>query len=690
MKKITLFLFALVCSASMWGAGEVKIAGQNIDEAMMNVGIVDSLNSLEGVTATGTITYDPENRILTLNNATIECSTTNVVVFNNSQIPDFTIQLIGENRIAYTGSDYKSAIYMGNGLSSTFALTITGEGVLNLASTNWYGIHTANGGSVTISHTTLNVDVLSFYNSIGDNNNARVALVFDSANATLAGHVDRLGSITLTDCYLISPEDAEIVNNNGSYSINRSDYSVPIVISTEAPKEDPLATPLTLEAKEAGTQLVIQNNSSANFEYRLNGAGDWLNIAVSGKQTIDLAAIGDYVELKGHAATTCMNGQYSHVELTAGSAYIYGNIMSLVESGVPFAENLTLEGDSTFFRFFRDNPALTNHPTKALVLPATTLRPCCYSNMLRNTGLTQAPELPATEMADYCYDNMFRGCSALTQAPELPATVMKKYCYRSLFYECTNLTQAPALPATQLAEYCYSYMFLKSGLTQAPALPATEMADYCYFHMFDSCTALTQAPELPATSMEMFSYGFMFTNCSSLIEAPELPATTIARSCYSNMFNGCIALTKAPALPATEMDLYCYANMFTGCTALTESPVLPATNLASYCYNEMFSGCTNLSKVTCLATTYSDEYTTEWLKNVAENGTFVKEPNFQGWKLDSPNGIPAGWKICEYTPTGIDQTSQEHGVKSQKRIIDGMLYIQKGNKLYNALGTQVK
>ncbi|MBO5619645.1 MAG: leucine-rich repeat protein [Paludibacteraceae bacterium] len=532
---------------------------------------------------------------------------------------------------------------------------------------------------------------------------------------------------------------------------------------------NPVATPLTLEAKEASTQILIENNSSAAFEYRVNGAGEWQTIASQAQQKVALAAMGDYVEIKGHAATTCRNGLNSHIGLETGSAYIYGNIMSLVEGAVPFDQNTVLEGDSTFFRLFRGDTLLTNHPTKAFVLPATTLRPSCYNNMLRGTGLTQAPalpatklqdncyksifydcksltqapelpaeamaescyaymfggctaltqapalpaltlarscyddmfrnctaltkapELPATEMQPYCYDNMFRG-AGLTQAPELPATIMAQDCYRSLFSECPNLTQAPALPATTLAPYCYSYMFYRApALTEAPALPATKLVDECYFHMFDSCVALTQAPKLPATSFGIFSYGYMFRNCISLTQAPELASTTVYRNCYGHMFEGCTALTKAPELPATKMEQYCYVSMFESCTALTESPVLPAKSLYYHCYDRMFAGCANLNKVTCLATTYDAEYTSGWLENVAATGTFVKAPDFDGWVLNSADGIPAGWEVMNYSATGIETPSlQGRSGEASKLLRNGQLLIEKNGKTYNAQGIEVK
>ena len=125
-----------------------------------------------------------------------------------------------------------------------------------------------------------------------------------------------------------------------------------------------------------------------------------------------------------------------------------------------------------------------------------------------------------------------------------------------------------------------------------------------------------------------------------------LPATTLTKGCYYEMFNGCTSLTTAPALPASTLAKGCYASMFAGCTGLTTAPELPAIVLKDGCYDHMFSGCTNLNYVLCLATDISAiYYTTQWLNDVAQTGTFVKAAN-STWTT-GPDGIPNGWTVID-------------------------------------------
>jgi len=143
----------------------------------------------------------------------------------------------------------------------------------------------------------------------------------------------------------------------------------------------------------------------------------------------------------------------------------------------------------------------------------------------------------------------------------------------------------------------------------------------------------------------LFNYNTHLINASELL----LPATTLVNYCYSNMFNGCTSLTTAPALPATTLGTYCYKSMFYGCTALTTAPALPATTLAAYCYNLIFYGCTSLNYIKCLATDVSaSNCTTNWVKNVAATGTFVKAASMTDWTTDN-NGIPSGWTVEDAT-----------------------------------------
>ena len=330
----------------------------------------------------------------------------------------------------------------------------------------------------------------------------------------------------------------------------------------------------------------------------------------------------------------------------------------------------TTSATNCYFWMFYSCTSLTTAPE----LPATLLFTSCYHGMFYNcTSLTHAPELPATELSYSCYRSMFEKCTSLTQAPALPATTLAVKCYYGMFMNCSLLIHAPVLPATTLDKECYAAMFQGcTALTQAPALPATTLYDNCYQWMFFSCTSLTTTPELPATTLANNCYQWMFYNCTSLTQAPTLPATTLANSCYYGMFYGCASLTTAqttlpattlvnscyyamfynctsltttPELPATTLANSCYYAMFYNCTALTTAPELPATTLVDNCYVWMFGTCTKLNYVKAMFTTdpTTGTYLTNWLSNVAETGTFVK--NSAATWTNEQAGIPTGWTV---------------------------------------------
>ena len=220
--------------------------------------------------------------------------------------------------------------------------------------------------------------------------------------------------------------------------------------------------------------------------------------------------------------------------------------------------------------------------------------------------------------------NLFRGCAVVNASNLLlPATTLTGYGnYYAMFQDCTSLITAPTFPATTLVEFCYASMFKGCiSLSATPTLPATTLAEKCYEAMFDGCTSLTTTT--------------------------ELPATTLAYGCYYCMFQNCSALSAAPALPATTLKIRCYRAMFAGCYSLHTAPELPATTLREECYGNMFQLCTSLNYVKCLATSISNESTTNWLYLVASNGTFVKDPNMT-WG-EGNNGIPTGWTVVDAT-----------------------------------------
>ena len=396
---------------------------------------------------------------------------------------------------------------------------------------------------------------------------------------------------------------------------------------------NPYTTPLTFEAKTAGATVTFTKAATIAelpIEYSLNG-GAWNPYS----SPINLPNSGDKVSFRGtNAAYSALGADYYSTISCTNDCYIYGNIMSLINS-TNYANSETLSGNYAFKKLFYGNNHIVNHPSKTLVLPATTL-----------TG--------------YCYYQMFYGCTSLTNAPTLPAETLSPYCYGGMFYGCTSLTTAPALPAETLATYCYYEMFRGcTNLTTAPALPAKTLATYCYRGMFYGCTSLKAAPALPAETLATYCYFEMFRGCTSLTTAPALPAETLASTCYYSMFRDCTSLTTAPALPATTMKDNCYSNMFYGCTSLTTAPALPATTLVSSCYSQMFYGCTNLNRVICLATDISaSNCTSSWLNGVAASGTFYKPSAMTSWTLNSPNGIPSGWTVVNLDLFSVSSTKQ--------------------------------
>ena len=361
---------------------------------------------------------------------------------------------------------------------------------------------------------------------------------------------------------------------------------------------DAKSTPLTLEVTVDNTTIDCINNSRVPFRYTVNGVETSVD-GSSPETFISSLQTGDIVQF--FSTNTSLSdgiGRGLNIRLNK-KCYVYGNVMSLIDDGTEgFANDKTIGGVLSLSDLFK-NANIAFHPSKRLVLPATTL-------------------------ASDCYDQMFAECDGITSLPEdfLPATTLAWACYGGMFNDCDGLTSLPEslLPAGKdgegmLAEWCYSEMFAGcNGLTTLPEklLPAMTLKDNCYSGMFFKCDGLTTLPEklLPAGKdgegmLAEWCYSGMFAGCTSLTTAPDLPATTLAKNCYCKMFESCESLTTAPELRATTLAEGCYSGMFSSCTSLATAPELRATTLAKDCYSSMFYDCTKLSSVTCLATDIS-------------------------------------------------------------------------------------
>ena len=371
-------------------------------------------------------------------------------------------------------------------------------------------------------------------------------------------------------------------------------------------------TILTIEATQDNTRVIfkVENETKAKtIEVSVNDGRTWSSKTASQNGT-ELAILnaGEKLLIRGN------NTSYGYQENNEikghrfeadKQCYIYGNVMSLVDKQ-HFDTAQTVE-DLAFPYLFGNvywysNSWVLLRDDKPLMLPATTVKFASYYGMFQNCGsITTTPELPAMNLGWGCYNSMFRACSNLTTAPELPATTLAGDCYNS---------------------------------------------------MFKNCGKLTTVTELPATTMEQTCYKSMFCDCGLLTNAPELPATTLANNCYEEMFAGC-ALTKAPVLKATTLAPGCYKLMFERCTSIVTAPDLLALNPSDVAYQYMFRNCSSLNYIKCTAeeNIIGATSNSDWVQNVAANGTFVKSPNVptSTWMDAGANRIPQGWTIVDAT-----------------------------------------
>lgn len=170
---------------------------------------------------------------------------------------------------------------------------------------------------------------------------------------------------------------------------------------------DPFSTPLTFEAVEDNVENDVSFvNYSGTLYYSLNNV-DWQVYTTA----IDLKVKGEKVYFKGDAITN-PDSEVTQI-ICRGKCYVYGNIMSLVKK--EFVTETELTYNNTFNKLFNNNSEnVYSHPSKELVMSATTLTYGCYTEMFKGcSNLERAPELPASIIPSHAYYDMFNGCSSL-------------------------------------------------------------------------------------------------------------------------------------------------------------------------------------------------------------------------------------------------------------------------------------
>lgn len=156
------------------------------------------LTSIYGVS--GSASYDPDTRTLTLDNATIERNSTDGTGIVNKTVSDFTVKLIGNNTVT---ADLASMV-----LNQTS--TITGDGSLHLTSKRFCGLD-MESASVTIDNTSLFVKggygIAGFIGAETEVLTVRNSYV--EAEGTGSGSISLISDLILDNCAITQPVGAE-------------------------------------------------------------------------------------------------------------------------------------------------------------------------------------------------------------------------------------------------------------------------------------------------------------------------------------------------------------------------------------------------------------------------------------------------------------------------------------------------
>lgn len=156
------------------------------------------LTSIYGVS--GSASYDPDTKTLTLDNATIERNSTDGTGIANRTVSDFTVKLIGNNTVT---ADLASMV-----LNQTS--TITGDGSLHLTSKRFCGLD-MESASVTIDNTSLFVKggygIAGYIGAKSEVLTVRNSYV--EAEGSGSGSISLISDLILDNCAITQPVGAE-------------------------------------------------------------------------------------------------------------------------------------------------------------------------------------------------------------------------------------------------------------------------------------------------------------------------------------------------------------------------------------------------------------------------------------------------------------------------------------------------
>lgn len=196
--------------------------GINIADKPVTTLNYKDLTSIYGVS--GSASYDPETKTLTLDNATIERNTTDGTGIVNKTVSDFTVKLIGKNTVT---ADLASMV-----LNQTS--TITGDGSLYLTSKRFCGLD-MESASVTIDNTSLFVKggygIAGFIGAESEVLTVRNSYV--EAEGSGSGSITLISNLILDNCAITQPVGAKFDADQKAVVLNGEVFKSKVVIEPD-------------------------------------------------------------------------------------------------------------------------------------------------------------------------------------------------------------------------------------------------------------------------------------------------------------------------------------------------------------------------------------------------------------------------------------------------------------------------
>ena len=270
---------------NLWIAG-VQVTSANCSD----------LSVISGVS--GTVKYDPTNKVLTLDGATIQINTSNAI---DSRIVDLTVKVIGTNNLTATMAFHNTA-------------TITGGGTLNVEIHNHPAIY-VNETNLTIDGCTVNAK--GKYGITGYDGSSETLTIKNStvtAEGASKGSIADFAGITLDGCAITQPAGAAFDASLHAVALGGAKVKSKVVIS---PTEPNMSRYITLTvAKDSAIKLDFKAAADGTPVRIVNGSNTQ-NITVGTSWYGFANCTADGTEIKVYGDLTNFDCQYNGANLTA-------------------------------------------------------------------------------------------------------------------------------------------------------------------------------------------------------------------------------------------------------------------------------------------------------------------------------------------------------------------------------------